>query len=325
METLSVKLVSSGNSVNCLFPMPWFRPFSWALAGLLLASASLTAADPIADRRAVEQVYYKHRLGTKPPFDETMPTALLGQLVQKEAEKERVLKAVYAVEITDALVEAEVKRIEATSKAPEVLAEIQAALGKDRARFAATVARPIVVERILRARFENDEKLHAATRQSADALRQRLLAAKAKSPDAAVAAAKETKDPVGRELSWSLRPREGAAPTPAISTPSQPTQGSASSKSYSVEATVGRAQVLSPPAAEAGGLDRKMYFEDLDPELQRVLQVQLRAAGDVSAVIESAQGFQVFLTAGRTADELKVWAFALPKRSFDEWLAAQGK
>lgn len=304
--------------------MPWLRPFLRAFAGLLLAHSSL-AADSIADRRAVEQVYYKHRLGTKPPFEETMPPALLGQLVQREVEKERVLKAVYAVEITDALVEAEVKRIEATSKAPEVLAEIQAALGGDRARFAATVARPIVVERILRARFENDEKLHAPTRQSADALRQRFLAAKAKGADAALAAAKETKDPAGREVAWSLRPRGGAAPTPAISTPSQPTQGSASSKSYSVEATVGRAQVLSPPAGEAPGLERKLYFEDLDPELQRVLQVQLRAAGDVSAVIESAQGFQIFLAAGRTEEELKVWAFALPKRSFDEWLATQGK
>src|SRR5216684_4210992 len=45
--------------------------------------------------------------------------------------------------------DAEAERINATTRAPEVLAELKAALGNDPARFARTVARPIVVERTL--------------------------------------------------------------------------------------------------------------------------------------------------------------------------------
>lgn len=291
-----------------------------AILGLSLVGA--LPADAIADRRAVEEVYYKHRLGTKPPFAETMPPKLLAELVQRESHREWVLKSAYGVEIQAAQVEAEVKRIESTSKAPEVLAEIQAALGGDRARFAATVARPIVVERMLRARFEADAALHAPQRQAADAVRTRLLAAKEKGGEAALAAARATTEPAPREVTWKLGSRSAPLPTPVVQAPAQATKGTASSKSYSIEAEVSQAQVLSPPPTPGKERD-DFYFEDLDPELQRVLQVQLKGAGDVSAVIESGQVFQVFACAARNPGEMRVLVFVWPKRSFDEWLAGQ--
>ncbi|MBS0661300.1 MAG: hypothetical protein JSR82_24050 [Verrucomicrobia bacterium] len=288
------------------------------LLALLLPTSLL--ADALADRAAIERVYHARRLGTKQTFEETMPPQVLAGLVARDALRERVLRQVYGVEVTAALVEAEVRRIDATTRAPEMLAELKAALGNDAQRFAAAVARPIVVERILRARFEQDSALHAPVRKTAEALRERLLAARA---EGAVAAARAEKSPAPGEVQWRLTPRTEAAPAPSVALPqTPPVEAKAGSRSYSVEATVSPAQVLGPPPG-AEPVERVLYFEDLEPELRRVLDVQLTGSGKVSAVIESAQGFQVFVAVARDAQQLQALVFSLPKQSFDEWLAAQ--
>lgn len=67
----------------------------------------------------------------------------------------------------------------------------------------------------------------------------------------------------------------------------------------------------------------KHYFEDLDPELQNVLRVQLQKPGDVSAVIETPSAFLVFLAKEKSADTLSVASVSRPKRSYEEWLGQQ--
>ena len=125
---------------------------------LFAAPASSSA---VADRAAVERVYYEHRLGNKGPFEEALSAAAIEKMVRAETKKEAALRRVYRVEIGDAEIAEELKRIEASTRAPEVLAEIKQALGNDAARFARAVARPIIVERELRTRFENDDQVHA--------------------------------------------------------------------------------------------------------------------------------------------------------------------
>jgi hypothetical protein len=208
------------------------------------------------------------------------------------------------------MVEAEVRRIDTTTRAPEMLAEIKHALGDDPARFARAMARPIVAERELRRRFDNDDALHAAQRREAEQARERLLA----------------KQPVEgmQEVTWQLtpRPKDEQPPTarqgPAIPPPQ--TQGTAKSEAYSVEATAQLAQTLAPPPGEK---DSKLYFEDLDPELQQVLRAQLQNPGDVSAVIETPRGFLVFHAKEKSAAALSAASLSIPKRSYDEWLAQQ--
>lgn len=131
-----------------------------------------------ADRVAIERVYYAHRLGNKPPFEQLLPPALVEKRITKDLRKEAVLKKVYGIEITAAMVEAEFTRIDATTRAPDVLAELKAALGNDQTRFARAVVKPMVVERTLRDRIANDDKPHAAQRRQADQVRNDLLASK---------------------------------------------------------------------------------------------------------------------------------------------------
>ena len=305
------------------------------LFGLVLwispaASASLAADDfaaLIADRAAVERVYHVHRTGTKPAFEQAMPRELLQKLVQAEVEKETVLQRVYGVTITPEMVAVEVRRIDTTTRAPEMLAELKAALGGDPERFARTVARPIVVERTLRARFENDDVLHAPQRKAAEELRVQLLAAAA---GARVELLKASKSGSINEVTWQLTPRpadDSAPKSPGAS--ATPVKGRAASAAYSVEATVQVAQVLGAPEAAGGkpGVEReqKFYFEDLDPELQNVLRAQLGQPGDVSAVIETPTAFLLFVAKAKTPVELSVASFNLPKRSYEEWLAQQSR
>ena len=135
-------------------------------------------ASRCADRAAIERVYHQHRLGTKPTFAETLPPATLERLVRLDLKKQTALQRTYGVAITPAQLAAEVQRINTSTRAPEMLAEIKAALGDDAEKFANAFAKPILVERLLRDKFENDAMLHLPQRREAEHARERLLASR---------------------------------------------------------------------------------------------------------------------------------------------------
>ena len=291
----------------------------WLAALLFAATIPPARADDFAarceDRAAIESIYQRQRLGTQQSVAPALRAEQIAQLVRLEAHKEAVLQRVYGVALADAAVEAEVRRIETTTHAPRMLEEIKAALGHDAVRFARAVARPIVVERTLRARFENDDALHAPQRHAAEQARESLLAGKA------VAGM--------HDVRWQLTPRTGdkesgvrsqeSGVSAALSTlNSKPS--TSSSGAYSVEATAQLTQTLAPPPGER---DRRFHFTDLDPELQKVLRGQLQKPGDVSAVIETAGSFLLFLAKEKSAETLHAASLSIPKRSYEEWLAPQ--
>jgi len=305
----------------------WLASVGFATAGDL---ASLCA-----DRAAIERVYYEHRLGTKPPFEQLLPPSVIEQLVKQDLQKEAALKKIYGVDITANQVEAEVKRIDTTTRAPETLAELKKALGDDPARFARSVAKPIVVERELRARFDNDDQLHAPQRRAAEKIRARMLAARTNSAsfDQLLTLLKEAGAGTVNEVTWQLAPRESdqvaSAAKPAngrdapISVPPAVSQVKASGGPYSVEATA----QIAPGLASPGQLStaRQFHFEDLPGDLQKVLGTQLQKSADVSAVIETPGSFLLFLAKARTAATLSAVSLAIPKRSYEQWVAEQSK
>jgi hypothetical protein len=263
-----------------------------------------------ADRTAVERVYYNHRLGTKPPFEQVMPRDLAERLVRQDLHKEAVLKKVYGVEITDALLAAEVRRIDSTTRAPDMLAELKTALGNDTNRFARTVAKPIVVERLLRDKFDNDDSLHAPQRRELETIRGRLIQSATEVAVSNLVATLRT-NAAGQfsETTWQLSPRP----------PDQ--SGAETPDEMEIRKRFGpNAQLLSSPGR---GGDRKFYFQDLPGDLQNVLQVQLRRPGAVSAVIEMPGGFGLYLCEERTPEILRAAALSVTKRSYEQWLSEQ--
>jgi hypothetical protein len=295
---------------------------------LLLTICATARGDDVATlvpaRTAIERVYYNHRLGQKPPFEQVTPPALIERLVREDLRKEAVLRQVYGVAITPALLDAEVQRINTTTRAPDMLADIKAALGDDPARFAQAFAKPFLVERLLRDKFDNDDALHSAQRREAEVVRETLLAPDPKpggraspraqtAPEdraaALVALLKAGHTNAVSEITWQLGPRPPQTNAPAAD-------------ELEIKQRFGpNAQLISSP--HAAGRDQKQYFEDLPEELQRVLRVQLRQPGDVSAVIEAPAGFLLYMAKERTPTALTVACLSLPKRSYEQWLSEQ--
>jgi hypothetical protein len=293
------------------------------LLGVTFVGAS-EAPSTVADRAAVERVYYNHRLGNKPPFEEVLPAKTIERMVRGEAKKEAALKRIYGVEIRAAQVAEEVKRMNSTTRAPETLAEIKAALGEDDERFARTVARPIVVERELRAHFENDDKVHAPQRRLAESAREAALAARKGGIEDQVVALRNAKAGTVNDIAWQRAPRPAASdsPAPGLQAPGLPTTVKAGSASYGIEASAQVAQALAAPPMP-GKEAEKHYFDDMPVELQRVIRAQLTKPGDVSAVIETASAFLVFITRETNAETLRAASLSIPKRSYETWLAEQ--
>ncbi len=287
-----------------------------SIAILFLAAGALGAGRDIEqllrDRTAIERVYYNHRLGEKPAFEKVSPPSLIERLVKDDLRKESTLKKVYGVEISSAQLDAEVNRINTTTRAPEILAELKSALGGDRARFARTVAKPILVERVLRDRFDNDDQLHSPQRRQVEAARAQLLTAKnsGASSDKLLAVFKAAGSNQVSESTWLLGARTNVLAS------------SATTDQLEIKKRFGpNAQLLTPSPPDA---DRKFYFEDLPGDLQQVLRVQLRQAGDVSAVIEMPSGFTLYVAKEKTSEKLSAAVLSVPKRSYEQWLEEQG-
>ena len=263
-----------------------------ALVGVVaFVGANARGADELAarcaDRAAVERVYYQHRTGEKPPFEQVLPPDLIRRSVERGEQREAALRRTYSVEITRAQLDAEIKRIEANTRAPEILAELKGALGDEEARFARTVARPALVERELRARFENDDAVHAVSRREGESMRERCLKAKA-----AGASVREILDLLKQvragqtdDATWNLASRAARAGD----SPEEP----------------------------------RAYFEDLPLQLQQTLAAQLRQPGDISAVVETPDNFLLFVCTSKTAAELKAVFLSIAKLNLETWLNSQ--
>ena len=295
-----------------------------------------------ADRAALERVYYHHRLGEKPPFEQVLPPATLKNLVRRDLRKEAALKQAYGVEVTPALLNAEVQRINTTTRAPEILAEIKTALGRDPARFAEVFAKPILVERLLRERFDNDDALHAPQRRTVELVRRQLLAARSRrgneaqtdesamrnpksAMDQCLLTSAATNDRFAKPLALLQQLHSNDVSETTWQLGARPAEANASAADeVAIKQRFGpNAQRLSSPHAD--GNRAKSYFEDLPAELQNVLRVQLRQPGDVSAVIEMPGVFLLYVAKEKTDAVLSVAALSLPKRSYEQWLEEQSK
>jgi len=96
----------------------------------------LTLADRVAYQRAIEEVYWRHRIwpkerpDPKPALDEVMPSAQLEKKVADYLRKSQALEDYWQRPITPDQLQAEMRRIASHTKQPGVLREIFAALGK---------------------------------------------------------------------------------------------------------------------------------------------------------------------------------------------------
>src|SRR5437867_1869290 len=146
---------------------------------LLCASASyardLTFDERVAAQEAIERVYYSHQIGATKLFEEAVPRAVLENKVRTYLKQSVALERYWHTPITGEMLVAEMRRIAQGTRMPDRLREVYRALGNDPLLVAECVARPLLADRLIHGFFASDRRLHAGERESAEALRARLV------------------------------------------------------------------------------------------------------------------------------------------------------
>jgi N-acetylneuraminic acid mutarotase len=149
------------------------------LLALVGADAHQTRSGPpnfeerVAAQRAVEAVYWRHRIWpetnprAKPDLQEVMPETLIRSKVEDYLKKSAALERLWNYRISGDQLQTEINRMVASSRAPAILNELFAALGHDPLRIAECLARPALVDRLIRERYARDDRFHGELRRDA--------------------------------------------------------------------------------------------------------------------------------------------------------------
>ena len=117
--------------------------------------SQLSFQDRVAYQRAIEEVYWRHRIwpkerpDPKPSLDAVMSQAAIEKKVQEYLHNSELLEEEWQKPITPEQLQAEMDRMASHTKQPEVLRELFAALGNDPFVIAECLARPVLLEGII--------------------------------------------------------------------------------------------------------------------------------------------------------------------------------
>jgi hypothetical protein len=137
--------------------------------------ATLTLADRVAYQRAIEEVYWSHRIwpkerpDPKPSLDQVMPSAQLEKKVEDYLRNSQALEDYWQQPLSAEQLQAEMERMAQHTKQPEVLHELFEALGNDPFVIAECLARPALSERLATNFYVHDQRFHGELKQRAEA------------------------------------------------------------------------------------------------------------------------------------------------------------
>ncbi len=118
-----------------------------------VSKRTLTFADRVFYQRAIEEVYWQHRiwpkenLKPKPSLDEVMSATQMEQKVEDYLRDSQALQVYSQTPIAPEQLQAEMERMARDTKKPEILRELFEALGNDPFVIAECLARPVLTER----------------------------------------------------------------------------------------------------------------------------------------------------------------------------------
>jgi N-acetylneuraminic acid mutarotase len=132
-----------------------------------VSERTLTFAERVAYQRAIEEVYWRHRIwprdrgerpDSKPSLDAVMSQAQLEKKVVDYLRNSQALEDYWQRPITAEQLQAEMDRMAKHTKQPEALHELFEALGNDPFLIAECLARPALAERLLADSLANQVK-----------------------------------------------------------------------------------------------------------------------------------------------------------------------
>ncbi len=147
--------------------LAFFHPEAPAKA----SQRTLTFAERVAYQRAIEEVYWRHRIwpkerrDSKPSLGTVMSQAQLEKKVTDYLRKSQALEDYYNEPITAEQLQAEIDRMTEHTKQPDVLRELFAALGNDPLVAAECLARPVRAERLFNSALRSDHAILAVSQR----------------------------------------------------------------------------------------------------------------------------------------------------------------
>jgi N-acetylneuraminic acid mutarotase len=136
---------------------------------------ALTFEERVNYQRAIEEVYWRHRVWpknaspSKPSLDTVMPRAQLEKKVKTYLGNSQALEHYWKTSVTAGQLQAEMDRMAKQTKQPDMLRELFEALGNDSFAIAECLARPVLAERILTSSYAYDQRIHGPLRLLAEA------------------------------------------------------------------------------------------------------------------------------------------------------------
>ena len=136
-----------------------------------ISQGTLTSAERVAYQRAIENVYWRHRIwpkerpDAKPLLDAVMSQAQIEKKVADYLRKSQALEDYWQRPITAEQLQAEMDRMTQNTKQPEVLHELFEALGNDPVVIAECLARPALADRLLTSSYAYDQRIHGELKQ----------------------------------------------------------------------------------------------------------------------------------------------------------------
>src|SRR4029077_4490991 len=138
------------------------------------AVAGLMFAERVSYQRAIEDVYWRHRIwpkersDAKPSLGAVMTQAQLEKKVTDYVRDSQALEDYWHRPITADQLQAEMDRMAQHTKQHEVLRELFEALGNDPFVIAECLARPALAERLLTSSYAYDQRIHSELKQRAE-------------------------------------------------------------------------------------------------------------------------------------------------------------
>ena len=146
-----------------------------SLAPVHKSGRALTFRERVAYQRAIEEIYWRHRIWPadnpkpKPTLDEVMPLSQIQHKVEAYLRQSQALADYWQSPVTPEQLQAEMTRMARDTKQPDTLREIYNALNNDPLVIAECLARPALVDRLIKDAYSSDERFHRDVKQRAEA------------------------------------------------------------------------------------------------------------------------------------------------------------
>jgi N-acetylneuraminic acid mutarotase len=300
---------------------------------------TLTFEERVSYQRAIEEVYWRHRIwprdrgerpDPKPSLDAVMSQAQIEKKVADYLRNSQALEDYWHRPITAEQLQAEMDRMASHTRQPEVLQELFEALGNDPFVIAECLARPALAERLLTNWYAYDQRIHGDLKQRAETeLQTHSAVDQMKQLSGKYSEIELTKTDSGKSVGQAPRLPSEQSASAESALQHQHSIRSINRNSHEWDQAVQKlATTLSEPRSRLNGTDpaiagnRPSDSRRLHRGEHAVVAAhQTMPVGKLSSLQEDDGRYYALAVVSKANDHLKLATISWFKKPFESWLA----